>query len=103
MFAIISLGGKQYAVKEKDVLRVEKMAEEPGKTATLDKVLLVADAKSIKIGTPFVPNASVELNILKTAKGEKVRIFKMKAKKRYKKLKGHRQIFTEVEVTKIKA
>lgn len=103
MFAIVELGGHQYLVREKDVLRVEKMPTEPGKIAKTEKVLLFADSKETKIGTPYLPGSEVELKILKTALGEKVRIFKMKAKKRYKRLRGHREPYTEVEILKIKA
>lgn len=103
MFAIVELGGKQYKVKEKDVLRVEKLDTEDGKIATIEKVLLTSDDNSTKIGTPFVGGASIELKVLQTALGDKVRIFKMKAKKRYKRLRGHRQPFTDVSVMKINA
>lgn len=102
MFAIIELGGKQYTVKVKDILRIEKLPVDEGKIATIDKVLLTSDGKTVKIGAPYVAGASVELKVLKTAKGDKVRIFKMKAKKRYRRTKGHRQMYSEVEVVKVK-
>lgn len=101
MFAIIELGGKQYKVKEKDVLRVEKLGEAEGKTVKADKVLLRTDGKTTHIGTPFLSGVTVELKVLKNGLGDKVHTFKMKAKKRYKRLKGHRQLFSEVEVIKI--
>lgn len=100
MFAIVEIGGKQYKVQEKDVLNVEKLNAADNSKISVDKVLLVAD-KETKIGTPYVGNASVEFKVLKTSLGEKVRIFKMKAKKRYKRLRGHRQPFSEIEVVKI--
>lgn len=100
MFAIIELGGKQYIVKEKDVLRVEKLGIEEGKTVT-SKALLANNGSSTKIGTPYLPEVSVELEVLKNGRGDKVRIFKMKAKKRYKRLRGHRQPFSEVKVSKL--
>jgi large subunit ribosomal protein L21 len=103
MFAIIEIGGKQYKVKEKDVLRIEKLPAEAGKVHVADQVLLTNDGKATKIGTPYIPGASVDLKVLKTALDDKVIVFKMKAKKRYKRLRGHRQPYTEVSVVKIKA
>lgn len=103
MFAILEIGGKQYKVSEGDILRIEKLETEVGKQLTHDKVLLVSGSGSPKIGTPYVAGASIELKVLSTALGEKVRTFKMKAKKRYKRLKGHRQPYSEVKVIKIKA
>lgn len=101
MFAIVELGGKQYKVRQKDVLRVEKLAAEEGKTVKVEKVLLQHDGKTTQIGAPYLSGCSVEVKILKTGLGEKVHSFKMKAKKRYKRLKGHRQPYSEVEVVKV--
>ncbi len=101
MFAIIELGGKQYKVREKEILRIEKLETPEGQTDKVEKVLLKTDGKTTHIGTPFLAGASVEFKVLKTGLGEKVRTFKMKAKKRYKRLKGHRQPFSEVEIVKI--
>ncbi|MBI2638405.1 50S ribosomal protein L21 [Candidatus Peregrinibacteria bacterium] len=101
MFAIIELGGKQYKVKEKDILRVEKLAATEGKTVKIEKVLLKVDDKTTQIGTPFLAGAYAEIKVLKAGLGDKVRTFKMKAKKRYKRLKGHRQPFSEIEIVKI--
>lgn len=103
MFAIIELGGHQYLIKEKDVLRVEKVAAEAGKSAKTDHVLLLANSNETKVGAPYLAGSEVEFKVLKTGLGEKVRIFKMKAKKRYKRLRGHRQPFSEIEILKIKA
>lgn len=101
MFAIIEVGGRQYKVKETDVLNVEKVDAAENSSMSVDKVLLLSDNKTTRIGSPYVDGASVELKVKKTAKAKKVIIFKMKAKKRYKRLKGHRQMFSEVEVLKI--
>lgn len=103
MFAIVEIGGKQYKVKEKDVLRVEKLLGEENSNVQIGNVLLAVDAKDIKIGAPYVSNASVDLKIRKQGRGDKVVIFKMKSKKRYKRLRGHRQPESEVEVVKINA
>ncbi|KKU78411.1 MAG: 50S ribosomal protein L21 [Candidatus Peregrinibacteria bacterium GW2011_GWA2_47_7] len=101
MLAIIELGGKQYLVKEKTILRVEKIEAEEGKSTDAEKVILVSDAGSTKIGTPYLKGAKVELKVLGAGKSDKVFVFKMKAKKRYKKGQGHRQLYTDVQVTKI--
>ena len=104
MFAVVEFGGKQYLVKEKDILRVELMEVKEGDTGSSDKVLFASTgAADAKIGAPFLPGASVEFKVRANGKGDKVRTFKIKAKKRYKRLKGHRQHYTEIEVTKIKA
>lgn len=103
MFAIVELGGKQYIVREKDTLRVEKMQTPAGKTEETAKVLLISDDKQTRVGAPYLPNSSVELKVKCTGLSKKVRTFKMKAKKRYKRLKGWRQPYSEVEVVKIKA
>lgn len=101
MLAVIEVGGKQYLVKEKDILRVEKLGIEPNATTKVEKVLLKTNGSGVEIGTPYINGASVELKVLKNGLSKKVRTFKMKAKKRYKRLKGHRQPFTEIEVVKI--
>lgn len=102
MFAVTEIGGKQYIVREGDVLRVEKIEAGDKKSVSIDKVLLVSD-KDTKVGTPYISGSAVELELLKTGLGDKTITFKMKSKKRYKRLKGHRQPYTDVKVTKIKA
>jgi len=103
MFAVVELGGKQYIVKEKSILRIEKLGTPENEIAKTDKVLLLSNGQGTKIGTPFLSGAIVELKVLKNGRGEKIRIFKMKSKKRYKRLRGHRQPYSEVEVVKITA
>lgn len=90
-------------VREKDILRLEKLNAEQNQTVKIDRVLLASNDKETKIGTPYIPGASVEVKVLKTSRAEKIIVFKMKAKKRYKKKQGHRQAFSEVEVLKITA
>ena len=102
-FAIIGVGGKQFRVAEGDVIVTEKVADEAGKTITLNHVFLVADGADVKIGTPLVEGASVEAKVLEIEKGKKVRVFKMKARKRYRKEKGHRQWEMKLEIVKIKS
>lgn len=101
MFAVILSGAKQYLVKEGDKIRVEKLKAEEGKTHTFDKVLLYsADDKSVEVGTPFL-GKTVEAKVLKQDRAEKIKVFKMKAKKNYRRTQGHRQPFTELQITKI--
>lgn len=101
MFAVIELGGKQYLVREKDVIRVEKVGVDEGTSYKADKVLLISDGSNAKVGVPYLKGAYIDMEVLKNGKGDKVRVFKMKAKKRYKRTKGHRQFFTELRVGKI--
>ena len=101
MLAIIKTGGKQYKIQEGDKIKVEKLAGEEGSVISFDEVLLVGDEKDVKVGTPIVAGAKVEAKIIKQGKAAKVTGVKHKAKKRYKMKFGHRQPFTEVEITKI--
>ena len=97
MFAVIESGGKQYIVKEGDVIKVEKLPVEEKSEVSFDKVLMVGD----KVGNPYVENAKVEAKVVKTAKAKKVIVYKFKRRKGYKRKKGHRQWFSEVKITKI--
>lgn len=105
MFAVVHIGGKQYKVHEKDELRVESLDLEPGKNLKIKEVLLVSDedAKDMKLGTPYVSGAHVECQVIEHGRGDKLRIFKMKPKKRYSKTQGHRQNYTLLKVLKISA
>ncbi|MCK4781374.1 50S ribosomal protein L21 [Candidatus Parcubacteria bacterium] len=99
--AVIRTGGKQYLVSTGQKLKIEKLDIDEGKEVEFPEVLLLEKNKKLEIGTPFVKGAKVLGKILKQARAKKVIIFKYKAKKRYKKKTGHRQSFTEVEITKI--
>ena len=106
MLAVIKTGGKQYLVSLGDKIKVEKLDEKEGKEITFSEVLLCLPVgrqatDGLQIGTPLVKGAKVIGKVLKTAKGKKLIIFKYKPKKRYKRKIGHRQRFTEVEITKI--
>ena len=101
MLAVIKTGGKQYKVKEGDKVKIEKLEGEEGSVISFDEVLFVGDEKAVKIGNPTVAGAKVEGKIMKTSKQKKVVGIKHKAKKRYSVKFGHRQIMTEVEITKI--
>jgi len=101
MLAVIKTGGKQYLVKKGDKIKVEKLEGEEGDKITFGEVLFLGDEKEVKVGTPFIKGAKVEGKILKQGKAKKVWGMKFKAKKRYKVKFGHRQMFTEVEITKL--
>jgi len=103
MYAVIKTGGKQYQVKEGDVLFIEKIEGENGAEIKFDEVLAIGDDGKFTAGTPFVEGASVSAKILSQTKGKKIIVFKMKPKKGYRNKNGHRQPYTKVEVTKINA
>ncbi len=101
MLAIIKLGGKQYKVKEGDVIDVEKLDLEKGGKIDFEEILLTSDGKNVKIGNPYVKGAKVKVEILEQFKDKKVIVFKYKPKKRYKRKKGHRQQLTKIKISKI--
>lgn len=101
MTAIIVTGGKQYKVAEGDTLFIEKLDVEAGDTVIFDQVLAVIDGETATFGTPVVEGASVEANVVKNGKGKKIRVFKYKPKKGYRKTQGHRQPYTKVTIGKI--
>ena len=101
--AIIVTGGKQYRVAEGDVIFVEKLDVEAGETVKFDRVLAVIDEDKAVFGTPVVENAVVSGNVVKNGNSKKIRVYKMKPKKGYRRTQGHRQPYTKVEITKIEA
>ena len=101
MQAVIVTGGKQYSVKEGDVIYVEKLNAEADATVTFDQVLAVVEGENSKFGTPVVEGAKVDATVVKNGKGKKIRIFKYTPKKGYRKRQGHRQPYTKVEIGKI--
>ena len=103
MLAVIATGGKQYTVKENQTLRIEKLpiAARKGEKVTFTQVLLVENDGKIMVGKPTVAKAQVEAAIVQDGKADKIRIVKYKAKTRYKRVRGHRQPFTEVRIEKI--
>ena len=103
MQAIIVTGGKQYNVKEGDVIFVEKLGVEADETVTFDQVLAVVDGADSKFGMPTVAGAKVEAKVLKNGKGKKIRVFKYKAKANERKTIGHRQPYTCLVVKAINA
>lgn len=97
MKAIIENGGKQYSAEEGKILFIEKMDVNPGDKVVFDNVLMVDD----KVGTPYVKGAKVTAEVVKNGKTKKILVYKYNAKKQYRKLQGHRQPYTQVEIKKI--
>ena len=100
-FAVIKTGGKQYRVSPGQKLKIEKLAAEESGAVKFEEVLLVADGEKVEVGQPLVKGAAVEARVLKQGRDKKKIVFKYHRKTRYHKKKGHRQPFTEVEITKI--
>ena len=101
--AVILTGGKQYRVAEGDVIFIEKLCAEAGETVKFDSVLAVIDDESSVFGTPVIEGASVSANVLKNGKSKKIRVYKMKPKKGYRRTQGHRQPYTKVQIETINA
>jgi large subunit ribosomal protein L21 len=101
MYAVIATGGKQYRVEEGEVLRIEKLAAEPGSTVEFDQVLLIADGTDIKVGAPLLKGGKVTATVEEHGKGDKVSIVKFRRRKHYMRMKGHRQHYSRVRVTGI--
>jgi len=100
-FAVIETGGKQYRVTPGMKLKVEKLGAEEGSSFTFDKVLLRADGDSVEVGAPYLGDAKVEAKVLRDGREKKKIVFKYHSKTRYRKKKGHRQHYSEVEIVKI--
>jgi large subunit ribosomal protein L21 len=101
MYAVIKTGGKQYRVAAGEKLKIDQLPAEIGAAIVLDQVLLVADGDNLKMGRPLVTGASVQAKVLAQGRHDKVRIFKLRRRKHYQKHQGHRQNFTEIEITGI--
>jgi len=99
MIAVIETGGKQYLVKEGDVLKVEKLEKQPGEAVEFD-ALLKAEGDNVEVGAPKLAT-KVTAEVIETGKGKKVQVVKYKSKSRYLKRYGHRQHFTAIKITKI--
>ena len=102
MYAIIESCGKQYKVAEGDVVFFEKLDAEEGKKVTFDKVVLVSEDGKVQVGNPYVKSVKVEGKVVSHGKAKKILVYKMKPKKNYRRMQGHRQPYTKVEITSIK-
>ena len=103
MYAVIKTGGKQYRVSQGDKLRVEKLDVAVGDAIEFDQVLMVGEGADVKIGTPMLEGSKVAATVLEQGRAKKIRIIKFRRRKHSRKQMGHRQSFTEVEITGISA
>ena len=101
--AIIVTGGKQYRVAEGDVLFIEKLDAEAGDSVTFDQVLAVVDGDAARFGAPVLDGATVTAKVEKNGRSRKIRVYKMKPKKGYRRTQGHRQPYTKVQIEAINA
>jgi large subunit ribosomal protein L21 len=101
MYAVIKTGGKQYKVVAGETIKIEQIAAEVGQEVLLDQVLAVGDGAGLKVGTPLVAGAAVKATVLSHGRHDKVRIFKMRRRKHYQKRQGHRQNFTELQISSV--
>ncbi|HIM69388.1 MAG TPA: 50S ribosomal protein L21 [Gammaproteobacteria bacterium] len=103
MYAVVRTGGKQYRLGVGDSVKVEKLPDEVGNIVELSQILMVSDGSEVKVGTPLVAGASVKAEIVGHGRDKKIRVFKMKRRKQYRRTQGHRQAFTQLKVTEINA
>ena len=103
MYAVVKTGGKQYRVVAGDKLKVEQIPADVGAEVILDQVLMVGEGESVRLGQPILSGASVKATVVSHGRGEKVKIFKMRRRKHYQKHQGHRQNFTEIQISGIAA
>jgi large subunit ribosomal protein L21 len=98
MYAVVRAGGKQYRVSAGDRIRVERIEADVGQEIVLGEVLAVGEGDALTLGTPIVEGASVKARVLAQGRGAKVRIFKLNRRKHYRRTRGHRQDYTEIEI-----
>jgi large subunit ribosomal protein L21 len=103
MYAVIKTGGKQYKVVAGEKIKIEQIAAEVGQEIVIDQVLAVGSGAELKVGTPLVEGASVTATVLSQGRHDKVRIFKMRRRKHYQKRQGHRQNYTELQISAVLA
>ena len=103
MYAVIKTGGKQYKVTAGEKIKVEQIAADVGQEIVIDQVLAVGNGADLKVGSPLVAGASVKATVVAHGKHDKVHIFKMRRRKHYRKSQGHRQTFTELQISAVTA
>ena len=101
MYAVVKTGGKQYKVAEGQYLKVEKLDGNEGDNVELDQVLMIADGDNLKIGSPMIDGGKVTARIKSHGRGKKIEIMKFRRRKHHQKKTGHRQYYTEIEITAI--
>ena len=102
MYAVIKTGGKQYRVKEGDIVTIEKLTAEVGAKIDFDEVLMVGEGEGAKFGTPLVSVSKVSGEVVEHGRGDKIRVIKFRRRKHHMKQQGHRQYFTKVKITSVK-
>lgn len=103
MYAVVKTGGKQYRVSKGDKVKIEKIPGDVGAEVSFDQVLMIGGTDDVKVGTPVVSGATVSARIVKQDRSKKIMVFKFKRRKGYKKKQGHRQAYTQVEITGIES
>ena len=103
MYAIVNTGGKQYKIRQGDILRGEKIPGELGSPVSFDRVLMFSDGENIRIGRPVLDDVAVKGHIVEQGKSKKIIVFKYKRRKRYRRKQGHRQPYTAVKIDAIEA
>lgn len=101
MFAVLETGGKQYKVSEGDIIQVEKLEQAAGETVSLDKVLMIGTGSDVEVGSPYLEGISVIGEISAQLKAKKIIVFKKHRRKKYRRKNGHRQLISQVKITKI--
>jgi len=103
MYAVIKTGGKQYRVSPGQKLKIEQIPADIGQEITLDKVLSVGEGDAIKVGAPYVDGATVKATVLAQGRHKKIKVFKMRRRKGYRRTQGHRQNYTELRIDAVEA
>ena len=103
MYAIVEINNKQYKVEEGKFIEVDLMSDKEGSKLSLDRVLMVSDGKAANIGQPTIDGATIDAEVLGSFKSKKVLVYKMRAKKGYRRKQGHRQQYTKLKINKINA
>jgi len=103
MYAVIKTGGQQFRVSPGQKLKIEQIPADIGQEITLDQVLSVGEGDTIKIGTPYVPGAVVKATVLAQGRHKKIKVFKMRRRKGYRRTQGHRQPYTELRIDAVEA
>jgi large subunit ribosomal protein L21 len=103
MYAVFKTGGKQYRASAGDVIKVEKIDAEKGATIELEQVLMVGEGEDVKVGTPYLDGGKVTAKVLDHGRRDKIKVIKFKRRKNYRRQSGHRQYFTQIEITGIDA
>jgi len=103
MYAVFATGGKQYRATTGDILKIEKLDAEKGATVELDQVLMVGEGEDVKVGTPYLKGGKVTATVVDQGRGKKIKIIKFKRRKHHMKKMGHRQDYTQIEITGIAA